>query len=250
MQNKVISIFTYMDRASSPFLKTWIQYYKKFTNTKPIILCRHTISGTTLKEYCDVTFVDVSTYFDSSRRGIYVAPNKIFADYQAKLLEESDVVLYADLDEFIVHSDLLGLLQSEFNTCLVTTGVEIVQDLQTETRFDFQRSINSQRGHMIYSEWYNKPLIINKQVDWCDGKHNHGKFQNYVEGLYLIHLGKVCLDLSKQYNRDDGNLYEQYSRYSHITPEEYANLLNNSSHLNHPITPIPEHIKTLVDCIL
>jgi hypothetical protein len=239
-----------MDRTSSPFLKTWIQYYKKFTSNKLVILHRHVISNDTLEEYCDVNFVDVSEYFDNSRKDIYIAPSKIFADYQAKLLQESDVVLYADLDEFIVHPDLLGLLQSEFNTCIVTTGVEIVQNLEIETRFDFQRSINSQRSHMIYSEWYNKPLIINKQIDWCDGKHNHGEFKNYVEGLYLIHLGKVCLDLSKQYSSDDSNLYTQYSRYKHTTPEGYANLLNNSSHLNHPIITIPDNIKILLNNIL
>lgn len=250
MQKKVVSIFTYMDRDSSPFLQMWIQYYRKYTNNKLVILHRHTISDTVLVEYDDVTFVDVSPYFDSTINGIYVAPRKIFADYQATLLQVSDVVVYADLDEFIVHSDLLGLLQSEFNTCLVTTGIEVVQHLQTEARFDFQKSINSQRGYMIYSEWYNKPLIINKQIDWCDGKHNHGAFQNYVEGLYLVHLGKVCLDLAERSTRDDSNLYEQYSRYSHITLEGYARILNDSSHSKYPTTSIPESVKKLIDNIL
>lgn len=251
---KSVKIFTYTDRINSPFLEMWVKYYTKIQNSSLSILCKNTIDPLIISKYNNVEFINVSNYYNSSNIKSFVAPTQLFADYQELFLKNYDRVIYADLDEFIVHPDINSIIQSDFYPCLVTQGIEIVQTIENEDSFDFTKSITSQRHNMIYSKWYDKPLILSDYINWTDGKHNHGNFSTYVNNLYLIHLGKFCISLMQQWAKENTKLYTNYpinwDEYLRTDPLIYQRVLNNPIDSDHPMIPIPSHIKTLIDTIL
>jgi hypothetical protein len=160
-----------------------------------------------------------------------------------ELLSNYDVVLYADIDEMIMHENLYDILHTEFDTCLVTRGVEIIQKVDVESEFQFENDILSQRNYIIYSTWYDKALITNKNVPWVDGKHNHNMYNNHVDGLYLIHLGKICINL---FNNNWQNTIDTYPGHMVVTHDFDNYYIENFS--NNAIQ-IPDNIKKLIKLI-
>lgn len=236
-----ISIFTYIDRYS-PYLDIWLRYYKKVIPNIHIYILHRSSSTFDLQAYIsghDQVYEQQMATTD----GLYVVDTHIFSDMHTELLSKYDVVLYADIDEIIVHENLYDLLHTEFDTCLVTRGIEIIQKVGLESSFQFETDILSQRDHIIYSNWYDKALITNKSIPWIDGKHNHNLYSNYVEGLYLIHLGKICIEL---FSCNWQNTIDAYPAHTVVTHDFNNYYIKNFS--NNAIT-MPDDIKTLIKLI-
>jgi hypothetical protein len=245
---KSILIFTFSDRKDSPFLPLWISYYSKIKNSKLVILHRSSKPNIP-NEYLNlIELIDVN-YFFGVRDISYIPPNKLFMDYQTIFLESYDVVVYSDIDEFIVHNNLNEVLQSDFNQCLVTMGVEIVDYISNDEPFIFTKNINEQRKYMVRSSWYDKPLIVNQTTIWSDGKHNYNKYNNYVDGLFLIHLGKVCLTLTKKLLNESKTMYPNH-RFIDDIEDYHIKHFNNPNHNEQPMVKITEEIEKLLDKIL
>ena len=245
---KSILIFTYSDRENSPFLPLWISYYSKIKNSKLVILCRNSKPNIP-NEYLNlIELIDVNHFF-GEKDVSYVPPNKLFMDYQTIFLESYDVVVYSDMDEFIVHDNLNEVLQSDFNQCLVTTGIEIVDYIPNDEPFVFTKNITEQRNFMVYSVWYNKPLIVNSLTSWSGGKHNNHIYNNYVNDLYLIHLGKVCMTLTKNLFDESKILYPKHNFVDNLE-SYYKKNFNNPKHGDQPMIEIPEKIKLLLNNII
>lgn len=243
---KSILVFTYTDRENSPFLPLWISHYSKIINSKLVILYRSVKPNIANDQLNKVELVDVNYFFNKNNNTEWIPPNDLFISYQHKFLLAYDVVIYSDNDEFIVHNNINELLNKDFDQCLVTTGIEIVQNLQCEGTFNFQKKINNQRNFMVKSVWYNKPLIINKKIDWVAGKHNFNKYDNYVDNLYLIHLGKICLDLTKRLIEETKILYP-LNNFKPNIESYYKNNFNNPNHKDQPMVGIPKKIKDLIN---
>jgi hypothetical protein len=170
----------------------------------------------------------------------------IFNQFQIKFLEENDIVMYSDVDEFIIHNDLSNLLQTFTPNFLVTTGIEIVQNIPFESNFNINNTILSQRKYMVYSHWYNKPLILKNAQIWQDGKHNYTDMPPYP-GLFLIHLGKICCDNYIKGWEETHKMYSKY-RYKNITDfyKDYVLNWNDVNHPSQPMVEIPDTIKLLL----
>ncbi|MDB4276992.1 hypothetical protein N9864_00555 [bacterium] len=237
-----ISIFTYIDRYT-PFLDVWLQYYKKVIPNIHIYILHRSSSTFDLQSHIsdhDLIYERRITTTDD----LYVVDTHIFSDMHIELLSKYDVVLYADVDEIIMHENLYDLLHTKFDTCLVTRGIEIIQKVGIESPFQFEIDIISQRDYIIYSNWYDKALITNKSIPWVDGKHNHNLYSNYVDGLYLIHLGKICIDLFS-YNWQ--NTIDTYPSHTIVTHDFKTHYIENFSN---NVIPMPNDIKKLLNKIV
>jgi hypothetical protein len=240
---KQVSIFTYIDR-DPEFLDLWIAYYKKVLPQIHIYILHRSTSSFNLQEYIlNNKHENIYEQRIETTANKYVVDTHIFSSFHDELLSKYDIVLYADVDEIIAHENLPELINSEFDTCLVTTGVEIIQSVNTELPFNFNTSILSQRNHMIYSTWYDKPLISNSSLNWPDGKHNHSSYNNYIPGLYLIHLGKMCIDMFSTNWQNTINTYPHHEVVSTNFSEYYIN------HFANNIIEIPDDIKSLIKLI-
>ena len=243
---KKILIFTFSDRTDSPFLPLWISYYSKIKNSKLVILYRNLKPNIPNEYLTHIDLIDVSHLINNND---YVVSKELFMLYQNEFLKSYEVVIYSDMDEFIVHDNIDEILNSNFNQCLVTTGVEIVERVFTDELFIFNKKINEQRKYMVRSCWYDKPLIVNQTTIWSDGKHNHNKYNNYVDGLFLIHLGKVCLTLTKKLLNESKTMYPNH-RFIDDIEDYHIKHFNNPNHNEQPMVKITEEIKKLLDKIL
>lgn len=238
-----ISIFTYIDRYT-PYLDIWLRYYKKIVPDIHVYILHRSTSTFDLQTYISNQQHDhiYERQIDTTN-GLYVVDTHIFSDMHAELLSKYDVVLYADIDEIIMHENLYDILHTTFDTCLVTRGVEIIQKIGIESAFQFEIDILSQRDYIIYSNWYDKALITNKSIPWSDGKHNHNIYNNYIDGLYLIHLGKICIDL---FNYNWQNTVDTYPGHQVVTHDFTTYYIENFS--NNAIN-MPDEIKNLIKLI-
>jgi hypothetical protein len=240
---KTVSIFTYIDRETE-FLDLWITYYKKMIPNIHIYILHRSTSLFNLQEYIsNKNYEYIYEQRIETTANKYVVDTHIFSSFHIELLSKYDIVLYADVDEFIAHENLPELIYTEFDTCMVTQGVEIIQDNNKESAFNFNTNILSQRNHMIYSHWYDKPVITNSAVNWVDGKHNHSVYHNQIDGLYLIHLGKICIDLFNINWQTTINMYPQHQIVSNDFTNYYIEQFSNN------IIEIPDNIKSLIKLI-
>lgn len=235
--------FTCVDRKHSAFLDIWISHYSKIKNNKLVILYRNEIPKIP-NEFIElvelISINDKIKNYDS-----YLFDISVFNEFQKIFLKENDVVVYSDIDELIMHEDLDNLLQTFNSDFLVTTGVEIVQNVKLEPKVDLSRKILSQRNYMVYSKWYNKPLILSNPYDWTNGKHTNA---TPYPNLFLIHLGKVCLDIYEKGWKETYSMYPKY-KYKNVTDfhSDYLSHWNDKSHLTQPMIIIPDNLKQLID---
>ena len=165
---KTVKIFTYLDRQTSPFLPLWVNYYTKNIKADLCILRRNAHLGN-LDIDDSIEVIDIDYLLDPSLSNEWIVPPIVFDTYQKQFLQTHDVVIYCDVDEFIVHDNLDDIVRNDYNPCLVTTGIEIVEKYPTDLKFDFTKNINEQRNYMVKSSWYDKPLILNSPINWLPG---------------------------------------------------------------------------------
>lgn len=250
---KTIKLFTYVDRPSA-ILKLWLDYYIRTVNNLEITILQRNSKTFNIDafikkhKYSNVNTISIDNQILNHSN--FMIDDAIFTKYQNLFLQTHNIVMYADIDEFIVHQNINELLNSNFNTCLVTTGIEIVQDLKNESHFSYTKRINDQRKYMIYSKWYNKPLILNSSITWNSGKHNYNKYNNYVDGLYLIHFGKICLATYESLWKETIRLYSNNLVDKLDLRKNYITHFTDINHPEQPVIPIEPKIKKLLDLIL
>ncbi len=103
---------------------------------------------------------------------------------------------------------------------------------------------------MVQSKWYDKPLIVNTPINWLPGKHNDGIFNNYIDGLYLIHLGRICLETYVKLWEDTRKMYSSSTYLEIFQKEWYIKHFNDPNHPDQPIEEIPYNIKELLNKII
>jgi hypothetical protein len=250
---KSIKLFTYVDRPSA-ILKLWLDYYIRTIASIDITILQRNSKNFDISNfiknnnYRNVNVISIDDQILNPSN--FVIDNLLFMKYQKLFLQTHDIVMYADIDEFIVHQNINEILNSNFNTCLVTTGIEIVQNLQNESKFDYTKRINDQRKYMLYSKWYNKPLILNSSINWSSGKHNYNQHNNYVDDLYLIHLGKICLLTYESLCKETLKLYKNNNINKLDLRKNYITHFTDVNHPEQPVIPINNKIKKLLDLIL
>lgn len=243
---KKIALFTIIDREAI-FLPLWISYYKKnISNINIFVLTRNNnIFNFNKLNNDDICVINIDDEINDPHS--YLVGSHIFIKYQQYFLKHFDVVMYADIDEFIVHENLNGILQNDFISPIVTKGINVVHNLKDEPPLNLNEKFSTQRDYIVYSEWYDKPLILNSPISWTDGKHNFSTYNNYVDGLYLIDIGKICFYLWRDLAIETMNMYSTYQK--DISIESYSEIFSNMSRPDHTMIKMDDNIKKIFSLI-
>ena len=239
MKRKV-TVFTYVDRYSY-FLDKWLEYYTQIFEPNELLIVYSNITSFNIYDYLkskdlhEVSVLNVIPDTDS-----FIQKNKTFNDVQKLLLKTNDVVVYSDVDELIFHPYLRDLIDNFMTDYMTTTGFEIIHS-ENEPPLDFKQSILSQREFGIYSDWYDKPLIVKKELHWEEGKHNKNTAPITYNNLYLVHLNKIDIKLLSELNLQNQTLFKNVLPHNASIGEDLNKVF--SEHFYKQLEPIPEVIK-------
>lgn len=205
--NRKITVFTYIDRYSF-FLDKWIEYYTNIFKQEELLIVYSNVTSFDIysflksKNCTKISVIEVNSTTDS-----FIQRNETFNEMQRLLLKTNDVVVYSDVDELIFHPYLRELIDNFMTPYMTTKGFEIIHS-ETEATFNPAQPILSQRKYGIYSEWYNKPLIVREELYWEEGKHNKTTKPLFYNNLILIHINKIDINLLSELNLQNKTIYK------------------------------------------
>ena len=239
-----VKIFTQVNRCNF-FLDIWLNYYSKIIKQEDIHIYYEDMFGQNIKVYlwnrgcAKVNVTYVNTILDL----------KYFNQVQKELLQESDVLLYADPDEIIFSKDLKKVLNTFSDSYLTTTGFEVIHDYRIEPAFVFGKKLMLQRNYGVHSIEYNKPLILRQPLSWtCIGKHSKDIKMNKVDGLYLIHLCRFDFNSLLALNKQNKQNYSgNWKAWHHLVSDEQKLKEYYKKYFLQKLIPIPEIIKNNLD---
>ncbi|MDE6251009.1 MAG: glycosyltransferase family 2 protein [Alphaproteobacteria bacterium] len=203
MTTKRIAAIT-MARNDEFFLNRWIKYYGE------------QIGDENLYIYLDG--LDQKTPSGSGRAHITKLPHKdearqrgdktrilLLSDLAKKLFDDGyDIVIGCDCDEFLVVDPDLNMTLAEYlaskkvKTTLSGLGLDVGQDLNSETALDMDKPFLSQRKYALMSTRYTKPVVLFRPATWGSGFHSVKGHNFHIDkNLYLLHFGSVDMDMIK-----------------------------------------------------
>lgn len=224
MKRKAVYTMVYNEAI---FLPIWLRYYSQFFDAEDIYVLDHSsIDGSTDGKGF------TRTIFKNS--GVDCAEQlKIVQSTQHELLTGYELVLYSDVDEFVVPDprngtlgDYLDAFQYDFVTC---NGYELLHLIEEEPSLDLSKPVMPQRQYWFANPKYmSKPLLSKVQLKWDLGCHSCANGSNKDDSLYLIHLHRADFDIcwnrhsviaAKEHSQQD--ISNGWGDHRRITDQEY-----------------------------
>jgi hypothetical protein len=169
-------------------------------------------------------------------------------NFQKVLLTKYEIVVFAEIDEFIVPQQLplneyLDNMQSDYVTCI---GINL---LDSDVSYDSNKMILSTKKYCSLVPNFNKTLITKIPLNYIVGFHETNKPTNIDNGLFLVHLH--YFDLSVFYERANDRLKlkdsfekshpERGIQNKYTTLIEYLRDFNNNNYgVNKFLHTLPE----------
>lgn len=194
-------IFTII-RDEPVFIEIWLSYYLQFFDPDDIYILHHESDNEFDKwiykkheENANIETISYKETFDHPW---------LLSTVQAKqkqLLEDYEVVLFAEVDEIIWHpyglDTFINCLDCNVATC---RGLEIVHHFNDEPAIDLSKPLLAQRSYCYYAKLYDKTLISKIPLTWIWGFHTCGEQVKPNIDLHLIHLHKLDFGIAWQRN--------------------------------------------------
>ena len=173
-----IAAFT-MAHNEHRMLPLWMRHYSRMLGSENIFLIDHGSDDGSTDPFADNRLRLPRKYNGADLR------LPIVSGIQRTLLQEYDVVIYTDCDEFLVvdpdkYSSLEVALENHQDKYIRCLGANIVHIPSREPGdLDFDKPILEQRQYWYYIKSICKPIITRAEADWVPGFH----FVRGMEGL-------------------------------------------------------------------
>ena len=123
--------------------------------------------------------------------------------FHEQMLKHYDVVIFADVDEFLVPDPLtkLGLydyIARHAGAHTNAIGFDIIHNQFAEPVYSHEAGVFSQRRYLKFSRPYCKQLIHRQPLTWSPGFHSTNHKTVVGVGLYLFHLRSLDYELSRK----------------------------------------------------
>ncbi len=137
-----------------------------------------------------------------------------------ELLNGYDIVIGCDADEFLVVDPNINKSLCEYlsglkiKASVSALGIDVGQNLNTETAINSNINFLEQRGFAVVSSRYTKPVVINKKVEWGAGFHRIKGHNFYIDdNLYLFHFGGFDDEMLKAKFSDSDKINEGWLKH-------------------------------------
>ena len=178
------------------FVDIFLRHYSELTDPSNIYLIDHSSENTAFYRLAEQFGCQVIKI----PRGETDETNmKTFCEYfQRFLLTKYSWVIYADIDELLIHrsganglrkllldDDWRGLYAPEF-------AYEIYHEPNKEPEFDFSEKITSQRKYLVTNNFFHKPTVTSAPAFWGTGFHEALNLNvRRMKDLWLIHVNYI-----------------------------------------------------------
>lgn len=234
MPKKIAAIT--MARNDEFFLNRWIKYYGGLLGEENLHI------------YLDG--LDQKTPSGAGKANITKLPHKeeqvqkgdktrilLLSDLAKKLFESGyDIVIGCDCDEFLIIDPALNtslpeyLSQIKNKTSVSGLGLDVGQDLNTESTLNSEQPFLGQRKYALLSTRYTKPVVLFKPAIWGSGFHSVKSHNFHIDkNLYLLHFGSVDLEMIKNKIGDRNPSWEKHLKKRARTIE----LITKAKNKNH-----------------
>ena len=202
-QTKRIAAIT-MARNDEFFLNRWIKYYGAQIGEENL--------------YIYLDGLDQKIPSNAGRANITKLPHKeeerqrgdktrilLLSDLEKKLFADGyDIVIGCDCDEFLVVNPKLNMTLQQYlsgihaHTTVSGLGLDVGQDLNSESALDMNAPFLTQRKYALLSTRYTKPVVLFRPATWGSGFHSVKGHNFHIDkNLYMLHFGSVDLDMIK-----------------------------------------------------
>lgn len=204
---KKIAVIT-MARNDEFFLNRWIDYYGEQLGEENLYIYLDgedqpiPLKAKTAKVFHKKRVAEHVVKAEKRRLGF-------LSDKAAQLLEEYDMVIGVDADEFLVVDPNCGqslreyLSATTYTTSVSGLGVDVGQHLDLEKTLDTSLLFLQQREYALLSSRYTKPSVMYKPLRWGSGFHRiKGENFRIDPNLYLFHFGSVDFEMIQDRFKD------------------------------------------------
>ncbi len=195
------AVFT-ITRNEKYFLPVWYRYYSQFFDHKDIYILDHeTTDGSTDNLPCNIELI-----CNNSRTYDFHWLLKKVSQFQRKLLQDYNLVVFSETDEIIVPKEP-GNFKAHINPntgCGQCTGYEIIHRKDIEPALDWKSlPLLAQRNWYMLNPKFNKVLLGTRPIKWPIGFHPGPSGENRADpNLVMLHLRRI----------DYGSAMEKYAR--------------------------------------
>jgi hypothetical protein len=176
------------------FLPIWMNYYGRQLGYEHLFI----IDDESLPPVSTSLNVNILRF---GRPKIYSAlrPWKLAAQMQNLLFAAGyDVVIFADTDEIICpdpdqYSGIVDFLTRNRESQFTTVGIDLVQNLNEESSFDWSTNLFAQRQYARFSTSYCKTSITRSAWDWSTRVHLEQQSPRPHPGLFQFHIKNIDL---------------------------------------------------------
>lgn len=200
---KKCAVFTIV-KNENYFLPIWLKHYKKYFNNDDIYVLDHqSTDGSTEDLDVNVELIINELAFDHQWLVDTVQ------NFQIKLLEEYESVLFAESDELVYTLDKpLNKVIDEFlldNLCILQTCTtkEVMENIGVEKELEFGDEIFKHRNQWFDNPIYHKSLLSKVPLKWVWGFHfikNGTPDKKY--DLQMVHLHRCDFNLMLQRHKE------------------------------------------------
>lgn len=166
---------------------------------------------------------------------------------KSQWINKNHKFIFLDSDELLIGENINELLNSDFKY-IIPEGYEIIQSAY-ENKMYWHVPIYIQRSYWKRNSFfYDKPIIVQKDIQWGPGRHLHLHKENIIqpsEDIKLIHLRDVCFDYLYEENNYSKTLYPLGVEDHRKNWEDYDVFKGWTIERQLGIEHIPEDIKDL-----
>ena len=193
-----------MARNDEFFLNRWIEYYGKQLGEKNLYVY---LDGEDQSMPQKAGKVNVRHCSRVAKSVVKAEKHRLgfLSEKAAELLQEYDMVIGVDADEFLVVDPRCNKTLVEYlsdisvRTCVSGLGLDVGQNMNTEKQLDENELFLLQRNYALLSARYTKPSVISQPVRWGSGFHRvKGRNFKIDPNLYLLHFGSVDMEMIRQ----------------------------------------------------
>ena len=186
-----------MARNDEFFLNRWIAYYGKLLGEENLYVYLDGTDQKAPKEAGRANIIIVE------KKGYHVVDAEkqrlgFLSDCAAELLQQYDLIIGCDADEFLAVDPKTGKTLPEYlsginiKTSVSALGLDFGQHLTLEKPLDKTKPFLEQREYALLSTRYTKTTVISKAVRWGSGFHRIRKHNFRIDrNLFLFHFGNA-----------------------------------------------------------